>query len=73
MIKIHAVSDASIPPAMGSCRVQRVDSVNAVCMVHNPDCTWATPYGNYCEHPLVNQITDYAPGEGGASSIFFLH
>lgn len=65
---------SSIRPASGSaqawdlrdCRVQRVDLCNAVCMVHNPDCIFATPYGNYCEHPLVDQLTEI--GTGGYAS-----
>ncbi|HKB58585.1 MAG TPA: hypothetical protein VKC56_00925 [Gallionellaceae bacterium] len=73
MIKIHAVPDAATPSARPACRVYRVDSCNAVCMVHDPACLWATPYGNYCEHPVVDRIAEYDPknvAEGGRS---FLH
>lgn len=63
MIKIHGLSDVSVHPAMGECRVLHVDRANAVCMVHNPACKWATPYGNYCEHPLKGQFAAYDAGE----------
>lgn len=63
MIKIHRIPDPAIPPALASCRVWRVDAHNAVCMVHNPRCVWATPYGNYCEHPQVGRIAECDPAE----------
>ncbi len=66
MIKIHAVSDVPAHPALRACRLARIDSSNAVCMVHNAACTWATPYGNYCEHPLKDDMADYDPAERGA-------
>ncbi len=61
MIKIHATSEVSPHPSMSGCRVARVDACNAVCMIHNPACTWATPYGNYCEHPLKDKLAEYDP------------
>ena len=42
-----------------SCIVWRVGSNNAVCMQAHPDCKLATPYGNYCEHPLVYQLPPF--------------
>lgn len=73
MIKIHAVPDAVTRSMQRSCRVYRVDSCSAVCMVHNPACRWATPYGNYCEHPLVDRIAEYDPKEGAEGGRSFLH
>jgi hypothetical protein len=61
MIEIHTAPDAAMAPALRACRVHRVDSCNAVCMVHNPACSWATPYGNYCEHSAVDGIAEYNP------------
>lgn len=63
MTKIHSLSDVTAHPALGACRVLHVDCANAVCMVHNPACRWATPYGNYCEHPLKAQFAAYDAAE----------
>ena len=49
---------AEAPIDIGMCRVRRVAPGLAVCVVNNPECHWATPYGNYCEHPLVQQLMD---------------
>jgi hypothetical protein len=73
MIKIHGVRDAETPAALASCRVSRVDASNAVCMVHHPGCVWATPFGNYCEHPQVERIGDYNPAEDRGGSTAALH
>lgn len=63
MTKIHASCYASFHPTLGACRVLWVDSQNAVCMIHNPACRWATPFGNYCEHPLKQKLLQYDRGE----------
>lgn len=63
MIKIHRSPGSPVPLALVSCRVRRVDAYNAVCMVHNPQCVWATPYGNYCEHAQVDRIAECDSGE----------
>lgn len=73
MIKIHTVSELTLPPGLRSCRVHRVDACNAVCMAHKQECLWATPYGNYCEHPLVSRIAEFDPHVDGAGFRFFLH
>lgn len=52
------------PPEVVMCSVLRTDANNAVCTTHNPDCQWATPYGNYCEHARVYQLGEFImPGE----------
>lgn len=73
MVKIHAVADVTLPFALQACRVCRVDSANAVCVAHDPQCPWATPYGNYCEHPLVAHIAEYDPLQDKAILRFYLH
>lgn len=73
MIKIHNVQEGTVLAALVSCRVCRVDSHNAVCMVHHPGCVWATPYGNYCEHPQVQLIQECEPGTGISPSSAVLH
>jgi len=40
------------------CRVHRVGRHTAVCVVDNPYCMFVTPFGNFCEHPLVDQISE---------------
>jgi hypothetical protein len=67
MSKIQTRPDVAPHPAMSACRVLRVDACNAVCMIDNPACTWATPYGNYCEHPLKDRLADYRPAEADGS------
>lgn len=73
MIKIHAVSDASPQTSLAACRLLWVDPHNAVCMIHNPACGWATPFGNYCEHPLRDRLGKYNPGEDSEACRGSLH
>ncbi len=63
MIRILAVSGDSSGSALDACRLSWVDRHNAVCMIHNPACRWVTPYGNYCEHPLKDELGKYDPAE----------
>ncbi len=44
-----------------ACWVWCVDSSNAVCLQHNPECKLVAPYGNYCEHPSVYQLPRFKP------------
>ncbi len=62
MSRINTVTDerpASSTNSCSSCIVWRIDSNNAVCMQQHPDCKLATPYGNYCEHPLVYRLPPF--------------
>ena len=56
MVEIRKQEEVLETEALSACRVHWVDACNALCLVHNPECKCATPYGNFCEHPEVMLI-----------------
>ena len=61
--KITAYNDPAaleelLMPNIKRCRVHRIGSHQAQCMVNDSHCRYTLPYGNLCEHPLVDQIAD---------------
>lgn len=53
-----AALDELSMPDFGRCRVRRIGPCQAQCMVNDSHCRYTLPYGNLCEHPLVDQIAD---------------
>jgi len=43
---------------ISKCRVHRIGPHRAKCMMNDKHCRYALPYGNFCGHPLVDQIAD---------------
>ena len=44
---------------VSKCLVHSLGAGLEVCMV-NAHCVYAVPYGNFCTHPLVGQISNLA-------------
>ena len=52
------ITDGGSIKDIDNCRVRRVTPHLAICMVNDAHCIYALPYGNLCEHPLVDQIAN---------------
>jgi len=58
MTEIRKQDEVLETDALASCKVHWVDTCNAQCLVHKPECNAASAFGNYCEHPEVLLIRD---------------
>ncbi len=45
-------------PNINRCRVFRMDSFQAQCVVNEKHCRFSLPFGNLCGHPWVDQIAE---------------
>ncbi len=64
VISTHGVTVSNDEPVLdiSHCRVSRMESDEARCMVSGAHCRFLLSEGNYCRHPLVDQMTDTPPG-----------
>jgi hypothetical protein len=56
--KKNPAPDELTTPNINRCRVRRLGPSLAQCVVDEPHCRHAMPFGNLCGHPWVDQIAD---------------
>lgn len=57
---ISAEMEDDLLVSISNCRVRRLDHQKTMCLVNNESCSYLTPYGNFCEHPLSALLADDA-------------